>query len=323
MALRTRLFIPIAFVSLLVLASTTTGRAAGSAPTTRITAAANVTMRTMPSPDATAVAQLPLGTEVTDAGPAGLDKTWVRVKLADGREGWLQMSLTRTLDATWRWPVFDRIIAERLGRKGDGFAAQAELVAFVERVAGEYTTPEGRAQIEFSRLRALNAAATAIPAKAGGREPYASWLGRRKAEVVFDEPSGRWMLSALTVWDSHARFSSSSIADDLAWFAVTTGLPGECEGYLPCYFAMRNKLHGEYLRRRAFGRHAGEAVATIRATAESITPQSAGTWAFDRKNDCKALVEAVDALIAAINGTRAEGKDQALSSLGLVRKICQ
>ena len=45
--------------------------------------------------------------------------------------------------------------------------------------------------------------------------------------------------------------------------------------------------------------------------------------AFDRKNDCKAFVESVDALIAAINGTRAEGKDQALSSLGLVRKICQ
>jgi hypothetical protein len=323
MTLRTRLFIPIAFVSLLVLASTVTGRAAASAPTTRITAAANVTMRAMPSPDATAVAQLPLGTEVTDAGPAGLDKTWVRVKLADGREGWLQTNLTRTLDPTWRWPVFDRIIAERLGRKGDGFAAQAELVAFIERVAPEYTNPEGRAQIEYSRLRAINAAANAIPARAGGREPYGAWLSKRKSDVVFDDPSGRWMLSSLTVWDSHTRFASTSISDELAWLAVTTGLPGECEGHLPCYFAARNKLQGEYLRRRAFGRHAAEAVATIRSTAETITPQSAGTWAFDRKHDCKALVEAVDALTAAVTGTRAEGREQAIASLGMVRKICQ
>ena len=43
---------------------------------TRITAAANVTLRVMPSPDAAAVTQLPLGTELVETGPAGLEKTW-------------------------------------------------------------------------------------------------------------------------------------------------------------------------------------------------------------------------------------------------------
>src|SRR6185436_18626807 len=102
--------------------------------------------------DAAAIAQLPLGTELADAGPAGLDKTWIRVRLADNREGWLLSNLTRPLDPIWRWPVFDRIIAERLGRKGDGFVASVELVNFIERVAPEYTDVDGRGRIELARL---------------------------------------------------------------------------------------------------------------------------------------------------------------------------
>ena len=98
-----------------------------------------------------------------DAGPAGLDKTWIRVRLADSREGWILSNLTRPLDPVWRWPTFDRIIAERLGRKGDGFAASAELVAFIERVAPEYTDPDGRGRIELARLRAMAAALESHP----------------------------------------------------------------------------------------------------------------------------------------------------------------
>ena len=120
----TRSLVAFLFVSVLVVPNP---------DSTRITAAANVTLRALPSAGATAVTQLPLGTELTDAGPAGIDKTWVRVKSTDGKEGWIQASLTKTLDPNWRWPTFDRIIAERLGRKGDGFPAQTELVAFIER----------------------------------------------------------------------------------------------------------------------------------------------------------------------------------------------
>jgi len=150
----------------------------------RITVAANVTLRALPSMTAAAVAQLPLGTELIDAGPADLDRTWLRVKIADGREGWLRGNLTKTIDPAWRWPAFDRLIAERLGRKGDGFAAQAELVAFIDRVAPEYTDPEGRARIDLARLRAIQAALGSMPFDAGRREPYAAWIAARKSDVT-------------------------------------------------------------------------------------------------------------------------------------------
>ena len=97
------------FVSCFI-ASSSLIRASASSDAMRITAVANVTLRATPSSTAAAVSQLPLGTELIESGPAGLDKTWVQVRLPDAREGWVQSSLTRPLDPVWRWPVFDRII---------------------------------------------------------------------------------------------------------------------------------------------------------------------------------------------------------------------
>lgn len=313
---------------LLVFASSLTGRAAPSQDrpaSTRVTAAANVTLRALPSPTASAVAQLPLGTELTDAGPAGLDKTWVRVKLGDGREGWLLANLTRTLDPAWRWPTFDRIIAERLGRKGDGFPALAELVAFIERVAPEYTDPDGRARVELARLRATAGALASIPQNGGGRDPYAPWLAARKADVTYDEPGGRWLLASPAIWDLHARYATTASADDIAWFAVTNGLGGECEGHLPCYVEWRNRLQGEYLRRHPGGRHADEAVGVVKDTVDLLAapPKSNAAYQFDRAKDCRDFTTSIDALAAAVKGTRAANRDATIASLTTLRRACQ
>ncbi|HUF48116.1 MAG TPA: SH3 domain-containing protein [Vicinamibacterales bacterium] len=292
----------------------------------RITAVANATIRAMPDAGAEVVAQVPLGSEVADAGPAGLDKTWVRVRLADAREGWVLVSLTRRLDPDWRWPTYDAIIAGRLARKGDGFPAWTELVAFIERVLPEYTDPQGRARVELARLRALTAALESIPFTANWRrEPYASWLAVREDQVVYDEPGGRWILAGGPIWELHSLNWATQVGDDIAWLAVTNGLPGECEGYLPCYLAIRNFLHGEYLRRAPDGRHAALAVDVVRETAdrlsEPIDPRHA--WQFDAKADCRDLTTSVDALAAAIAATRAPARDAALASLGTLRELCK
>jgi len=292
---------------------------------TRITAAANTTLRALPSTTAAAVAQLPLGTELSDVGPAGLDKTWLRVRVADGREGWIVANLTRPLDPHWRWPTFDRIIAERLGRKGDGFPALIELVAFIERIAPEYSDPDGRARVELSRLRATAAAAEAIPFKGGTRDPYASWLKTRTPDVTYDDPRGGWMLSDRPIWAAHARASSSPVSDEIAWFAVTNGLGGECEGYLPCYMKWRNRLQGEYLRLHPNGKHAEEAVGVVKETSDRLgasgKPHEA--YQFDRNEDCREFTTTMDALLAAVKGTRVASRDATLVSLSALRQICK
>jgi hypothetical protein len=321
-ALVSRLLIPVV-TSFFVF--TLTAHASPQTDSTRITAAANLTLRAMPSPDAAAVAQLPLGTEVVDTGPAGLEKTWVRVRLADSREGWLQKSLTQPLDPVWRWPTFDRIIADRLGRKGDGFQPRAELVAFIERVAPEYTDVDGRGRIELARLRAMSKALSVIPMTGARWEPYASWITARKTIVIYDGPGGHWMLSPSMLWEFHKNQAATTSADEIAWLAVMNGLAGECEGHLPCYLSARNDLHAEYLRRHPFGKHAAEAVAIIKSTADVLTApaKSGGSYAFDKKRDCRDVLSAVDALTAAVQGTRADGRDGALASLGGVKRLCQ
>jgi len=297
---------------------------ASSPDAVRITAVTNVTLRATPSSTAMAVAQLPLGTEVIESGPSGLDKTWVPVRLPDAREGWVQSSLTRPLDPVWRWPVFDRIISERLGRKGDGFPAGVELVAFIERVAPEYTDKDGRARIELARLKALSSTAGAVPFKQANREPYASWLAGRKEQVVYDEPGGRWMLRPDLIWSTHAAHASTAIADDIAWFAVNTGLPGECEGELSCYLAAFNVLQGEYLRRLPAGRRAAESVDFVAQSMNRLAPAGklAPAYSFDR-GGCREMVKAVDGLSSAIKDTRTAAKDRALGALTDLKKLCE
>ena len=290
----------------------------------RVTAVANATVRSAPSADAAVVAQLPLGTEVQESGPSGLDKTWVLVRLDDAREGWLQTRLSRPLDPVWRSETYDAIITERLGRKGDGFSATVELVSFIERVAPEYGDPDSRASVELARLRALSRAAATVPFNGAKRAPYQSWLAARQHELVYDEPGGRWMVRNPAIWQVHAKYRHTPAGDDLAWFAATTGLAGECEGFVACYFASQNALHGEYLRAHPFGRHAGEAVAAVNATLEAVWSggQFTKLYYFDRKDDCQQLTTAVDGLLSAIQTAKAAGWESAVANLSAVRKQC-
>ena len=313
----------VAFISVAAFSVVGAGAGLAAAPASdvvRLTAATNITLRQTPGPGAPAVAQLPLGSEVTEVGPPGMDKTWIRVRAANGSEGWLQAKLTARLDPTWRWTTYDRIIADRLARKGDGFAASVELVSFIDRVSKEYTNPDGKAQVELGRLRAISNALSAIPANGYRREPMSSWLKSLGPVVVFDEPGGRYLLADKPIWDLHTRSAKAPVADDIAWLAVTNGLGGECEGYLPCYVDWRNRLEGEYLRRHPDGRHAGTAVATVKGTVDRLTGSSA--FAFDRGRDCKDLTAQVDALVKAVQVTRAVDKDATLASLGTLRRVC-
>ncbi len=303
----------------------TIGAAQADAGQIRITAVSNATLRAAPDAGAEVVAQIPLGTPLVEAGPLGLDKTWVRVRLADTRQGWVLASLTRPLDPEWPWPTFDAIIAARLARTGDGFPATTELVAFIERVAPEYTNDDGRAGIELARLRAMAAALRSIPFGGARREPYASWLAERVGEVVYDEPGGRWILRNDEVWNIHSRHAGTPSADDIAWLAVTNGLPGECEGYLACYLHFRNLLHGEYLRRHPDGRHAAEVLAVVNRTAELLLaperPHQA--WQFEKARDCGEFWVALEALTEAVRETRVPGRAGALANLEKLAAFCR
>jgi hypothetical protein len=304
------------------------GSTAAAAPGTtgapRITAATNITLRQTPSADSPVLAYLPIGTEVTEVGPLGMDKTWLRVRLADNREGWLLANLTRVVEPARRTSTVEAIIVDRLGRRGDGPAATIELADFVERESRAVTDPEAAARFDLYQLRAVSTTLSALRLNLGKRDPYMAWLDRHKTLIAYDEPGGRWILSNAAIWQIHDDHPDAAAADEIAWLAATTGLPGECGGVLACYVDTLNRLYGEYLRRHPAGHHADEAVAKIKDAADqlSVPAKTQPQYLFDVKRDCSPLTKATDGLSAAVSGATALGKEAALQCLAGL-KMCK
>ena len=290
----------------------------------RMTAATNLTLRQTPNADAPVLAYLPIGTEVREAGPTGMDKTWVHVRLTDNREGWLLANLTRVIDASRRTSTVEAIVIDRLGRRGDGPSATIELADFIEREVPAVTDPETASRFDLYRLRAVSTVLTTIRLNLGKRDPYLSWLDLHKALISYDEPGGRWVLANTAIWQIHDQHPDAAAADEIAWLAATTGLTGECSGKLVCYIDALNKLQGEYLRRHPAGHHVDEAIAKIKDVAGQLSaPASAHSlYIFDKTRDCAPLLQAADALNSAIAATSGTAKRDALQSVSGLKAAC-
>ena len=297
--------------------------ALAQSPPLRLIAASNVTVRQTPSVQAPAVTQLPLGTEVAEAGDADLDKTWVHVVTPDGKDGWVLARLTRRLDPFWKWQTQEQVITERLARRGDGFAARVELLEFIERVADSFSDPETRARMDLYRLQALQQVLSAVPSSHATREPYTSWFARYQTWTAPHEPAAAWRLTNDAIWKVHDSREGTTAADEIAWLAVTAGVGGECEGHLPCYVEWRNRLQGEYLRRHPAGAHVPEAVSGIAQTAARFDASPA-RYTFEPEQDCAPLTASLDALTSAIrSASAAPDREAALAALADIRERCR
>ena len=237
-------------------------------------------------------------------------------------DGWLPTRLTRSLVKTRRADAIDSILQERLARKGDGFAARAELADFVERELKLAPDPETAGRLALAWVRAMSATLEAVPFARGTQPPYKSWLASRADAVVYNEPGGRWIIRVDRLWALHDAHARTSSADEIAWAAVLNGAPGECEGFLPCHLQRRNLLEGEYLRRSALGRHVDEAVARVAGEASHWPVPLPKPYFFDPAKDCGELVEALDPLRAALATTRADGLQGVLDRMDKLRRTC-
>ena len=107
---------------------------------------------------------------------------------------------------------------------------------------------EARGRLALLWVRAVRRTLGAIPLTVDGtkQEPYRTWLATHDDDVIYSEPAGQWLMLAQDLWSLHDDHRSTSSAEALAWEVVGNGLPGECEGYPPCYLAGLDLLHAEY-----------------------------------------------------------------------------
>jgi hypothetical protein len=290
---------------------------------TRITAASNIRLRATPSESAAVVASLPLGTDLVQLDTGGEGATWTRVRTAGGHDGWLPSRLTRPLTPSRRVEVIESIVQERLARKGDTFGPRAELIDLVERAQKDVEDPEAAGRLALDWVRATTSALEAVPFMRGRQPPYQDWLAARAGSIVYNEPGGRWMIRVERLWELHDRHARTASADELAWAAVTNGLPGECEGFVPCYVRRLNLLEGEYLRRSALGKYVGDAVAIVANKASAWGGPDLKPYFFNPATDCAELVQSLDPLRAALAATRSEHLQSALTNLDRLRRACR
>jgi hypothetical protein len=287
---------------------------------TRLVAASNVRLRAAPAASADVIGTVPLGAALVELETGGEGGTWVRVRLPQGIDGWTPSRLTRRYTGETRWTVIDALARERLARRGDSFPARAQLVDFLERARGEVRDPEVSGRLAVHWLEAMAYAFEAIPMTQARAQPYAAWLESRRDAVVYNEPGGQWMLRRETILDLHARERDTSAADDIAWFLTEHGLPGECEGFVPCHVRRANELDGEYLRRHPAGRHLAEAVTRL---AEAAARWAGGDPYFhDPSRDCAELASALAPLRDAVAQTRVDARGPALAALDKLKAAC-
>ena len=275
----------------------------------RLTSASNVRLRSEPVDSAGVVVTVPLGTPLVGIETGGPDRTWLRVRTGDGKEGWVLTRLTRRFDAENRLDVIEQVVTERLARKGDSFAARAEIVDLLDRTIATPATPSAP-----DAWRCCGFARSARPRRRCRRSigwpiRYASWVEARKTTVWWDEVGAHWMLSLDALKELHERHRTTSSADAIAWSMVENGLGGECEGYLPCYVERTNMLEGEYLRRHPNGKRVDDAVRGIGKTTALWLTRIDKPDAFSADKDCEEMNESLTPLRAAVAATKAADRE--------------
>ena len=193
--------------------------------------------------------------------------------------------------------------------------------ATVQRAA----SADSRAVALLDWLRALNDVLKAIPFERTAG-PHEEWIRKHDALIIYSEPAGQWLIGKDVFDRVYAEHAKSAVADEIAWLAASNGLPGECEGYVPCYAGSLNMLEGEYLRRQPGGAHRAEAFARItevmRIVLEDLLKRPDRNDFLSVPRDCPDLLQTAVPLRNAIGAARDGTKTEALALSNRLVSLC-
>jgi hypothetical protein len=207
------------------------------------------------------VDELERSAEKSKVGSA--EEFWHLVSEPGGARGWVFGGLVSPFDPAQRDAVYLKLAGERLANSAATFAELSELVRFLERATREVKGRQVLAELELARLVALARSLASIPLEDLGKQPFKAWTDERAKEIVYSEPAGQWYVRAELFWTLQRKYAGLPVAERAAWEGAQTPLPGECEGYLPCYLYMEMETNGKYLKLYPRGAHADAALASL------------------------------------------------------------
>jgi hypothetical protein len=236
----------------------------------RIIIATGVRLRAAPTSAATEIARLGLGAVVRELNQStnkervgDAEEHWYEVSSADGKQGWVFGAFAPPFDPSERAQVYRKIASDRLKIENATFAEWSDLEKFLSKAVTEIKQTDVLAELEFARLVATRRAIESIPFDNQQEAVYQNWIKAREKILVYSDPAGQWLVRVDLFWDLQKKYSALAVAEQIAWAAATSILPGECEGYVPCHIYAFNQTMGRYLKLYPQGPRANEALDNI------------------------------------------------------------
>lgn len=220
-----------------------------------------------------------------------LEKTkndWYRIEIPAKPKnviGWISGQVADDWDAAKREEIYLRIIEKNYKSDKMSFLDASELFDFLTKAQTEVKNPKLLPDFGFKRLLALRLALKAIPFGKAEEKPYKDFLKINDKSVVYSEPAGEWFVRSELFWDLQKKYSSSPIAEDIAWEATGNPLPGECEGYVNCYLFLLRETDAKYLELYPNGKYSLESLKNIQNLLEPIVADLAEKKVYNGPTD--------------------------------------
>ena len=316
--------------ALLLLLAATAAPSYGQSPGRKlIVTAAGARLRERPETAAAEAGRLQLGS-VVDALERSAERSkvgsaedfWHLVAAPGGARGWVFGGLVAPFEPARRDAVYLKLAQDRLANSSATFADLSELVRFLDRAAREVKQRNALAELELARLDALARSLASVPFEGLDKPPYKTWTDERKKEIVYSEPAGQWYVNSNALWDLQRRYSDLPAAERIAWAAAQTPLPGECEGYLPCYLYRETEGNGRYHKLYPRGAHADAALSNLSEFFGHVTEDLRGANPVFEvpRADRASFRQSVAALRAQLAGVPAAKKAAVLGQLDAIAR---
>ncbi len=263
-----------------------------------IVAANGVRIRREPDFAAETVQIARIGTTFALLGQSG---DWNKIRLGKAEEetsGWIAKKLTRDFTSARRGEIYRSVADKYLKQTAPAFADIAQIAEFLADAQTEFKKESDQADFAFRRLTAVKIALDRIPLEKQEENPYKDFLEKNKEEIVYSDPSGRWLVRGEVFWSLRDKYKNLPLAEEIAWTAAQNPIPGECEGYINCILYQLRATDGEYLNFYPNGKYSRQSLknltdflAPVAADATDKTVYSSATDTSDRAEFNKLLTE--------------------------------
>ncbi len=231
-------------------------RAAGKV----IVNATAVRVRSAPNLNGKVLGSTKLGTVYSIVGKRG---DWYNISFNEGAKGWISGTLVEPFDEARRGFIYQSLANKYINRPKSSFADASELFDFLSNIQNEVAGTTAEPDLAFKRLIALASALDAIPIEKSDQKIYKDFAQANESEIVYSDPAGQYFVIASKFWDLREKYIKTPLAEDIAWKAAQTPLPGECEGYIPCHLYNTRATISKYVEFYPNGKHSKEALESM------------------------------------------------------------